>query len=61
MGKQIRRARLAKQLSQQDLATIMGVTRQCVSQWEHNVSTPRSWMLPQLAQALGITIETLYK
>lgn len=52
-GYRIKSARTAKGLSQGDVAAKLRVTRNAVSQWEHNKSTPKSKTLDKLAVILG--------
>lgn len=51
--------RLNAGLSQEDLAQRIEVPQQTIAFWERSGKTPRSEVLPQLAEALGVTIETL--
>ena len=57
----IRKLRLHAQLSQNELATRMGVTQGAVSQWETGESNPQVSALPELARALGCSIDELYE
>ena len=58
MGDRIKRARTARQLSQQTLADNIGVTRSAVSQWEHgNTKNMRPENLIRLAVALRTSPE----
>ncbi len=47
-------------MSQLQLAADMGVSQNCVSQWETEVALPRTRQLPQLAQVLGVEIGDLF-
>ena len=47
------------QLSQNELALILGVSQQCVAKWETGNSKPRADLLPKLARALNCTIDEL--
>ena len=51
--------RLNAGLSQEELAQRTGVPQQTIAFWERSGKTPRSEVLSQLAEALGITIEAL--
>ncbi len=53
-GEQIREARKKKNLSQEDLAEALGVTRQAVSKWENDSSIPQGINREILAQVLDI-------
>ena len=47
-------------LSQEELANKLGVSRQAVSKWETNATTPDIAILPQLALFFGVSIDTLF-
>jgi transcriptional regulator with XRE-family HTH domain len=53
-----RRRRLG--LSQTDLASLLGVTQQAVSDWERGITTPVTDSLPGLAAALDCRIDDLF-
>jgi len=46
-------------LSQEELAIRIGVPQQTIAFWERSGKTPRSEVLPGLAEALGVSIETV--
>ncbi len=48
-----------KGISQQELATVLGVAYQTVSKWETNVTFPDITLLPQLAQYFDVTVDEL--
>ena len=48
------------QMSQQQLAEVMGTTQTGVSNWENEVSLPRTREIPRLAAALGCQIGDLF-
>jgi transcriptional regulator with XRE-family HTH domain len=48
-------------LTQQELAEILGVSQSTVAMWETNNSLPRADKLPAIAKALGCTIDELLK
>lgn len=56
----IRTKRKEKKLSQQDLASLIGVNQTAVSQWERGVSMPSLDKAAMIAQALGCTIDDLF-
>lgn len=47
-------------LTQLQLAAEMGVGQNAVCAWESEVALPRARQLPELARALGCTIDELY-
>ena len=56
----LRRWRQYRNFSQQTLATILGVTRQTVSDWECGKSHPRWRHVQQLREILHAPIEALF-
>ena len=59
MGKRISDLRKNKGMTQEQLAQQVGVTAQAVSKWENDLSCPDISILPQLAEALGVTTDEL--
>lgn len=59
LGEKIYNLRKKKGLSQVDLADMLGVSRQSVSNWETGSSNPEIGKLSPLAQALGVTVDFL--
>ena len=59
MGKRISDLRKNKGMTQEQLAQVVGVTPQAVSKWENDLSCPDISILPQLAEALGVTTDEL--
>lgn len=60
IGKQIKTLRLAKGVTQEELAEYLGVSFQAVSKWETETSTPDIALLPNIAVFFGITIDELF-
>jgi transcriptional regulator with XRE-family HTH domain len=60
IGKNIAKYRKAKGLTQEELGAKLGVTNQAVSKWESEVSMPDVMLLPEIANALNITLDDLY-
>lgn len=60
IGKEIRRLREARGITQEALAEALHVTAQSVSKWERGTSMPDIQMLPQIAVYFGITIDQLF-
>lgn len=60
IGKQIKTLRLAKGVTQEELAEYLGVSFQAVSKWETEMSTPDIALLPNIAIFFGITIDELF-
>ena len=60
MGKEIRRLRNARGLTQEALAAALNVTAQTVSKWECGNSVPDVQLLPEIAVYFGVTIDQLF-
>lgn len=60
LGENIARGRRQSGLTQDELGSLLGVSPQAVSKWERNVACPDVMLLPQLARALGITLDALF-
>ena len=58
LGEQIRQARENKNLSQEALADMLGVSRQAVSKWENNSSLPQGLNRETLSQVLELEVPT---
>lgn len=58
LGQQIKQARENKNLSQEELASKLGVSRQAVSKWENNSAIPQGLNREMLSQALGLELFT---
>lgn len=61
MGNKIAQARKAKQLTQEQLAELMSVTRQSVSRWESEQTYPDMEKISALAEILGVSCDYLLK
>ena len=59
IGRRISRLRKEKDMTQPALADVMGVSFQAVSNWERGASMPDIGKLPELAQALGVSVDEL--
>ena len=58
IGKRIRETRLSKGYTQEDVANVLGITRQAVARWESNVSMPSTsnlMALPVSFKCLSLT------
>ena len=60
IGKEIRRLREMRGVTQESLAQTLNVTAQTVSKWERGTSLPDVLMLPQIAIYFGVTIDQLF-
>ena len=61
IGKFISSKRKEKNMTQRDLANIIGVTDRAVSKWERGVGCPDISLLDDLSKALNISIVELLK
>ena len=57
----LKRFRVAKNLTQEQAAEALGVSTQTVSRWECNVTLPDVAMLPKIAELYCVTIDDLYR
>lgn len=60
IGKEIKRLRTFRAISQSELAEVLNVTAQAVSKWESGTSHPDINQLPAIASYFGITIDELF-
>lgn len=59
IGEQIKAARKAKGVSQEELAVRLGVVRQTVSKWENGMSVPDADVLIKIAELLDVPVSQL--
>ena len=59
--KNLKRFRIAKNMTQEQAAEALGVSTQTVSRWECNTTLPDVTMLPKIAALYCVTIDDLYK
>ena len=59
IGKRIALLRKEKGLTQEELASHMGVSPQAVSKWENDQTCPDISALPKLARLFGVTVDEL--
>lgn len=60
IGKKIKNLRKNKNLTQEQLAEILGVSSQAVSKWENCISMPDIELLPIIARYFGITMDEFF-
>lgn len=60
IGEKIKVLRKEKNLSQESLAKILGVTFQAVSKWETNTTVPDVNLIPSIASFFGVSIDELF-
>ncbi|MEG2686715.1 MAG: helix-turn-helix transcriptional regulator, partial [Christensenellaceae bacterium] len=61
LGDRIRSLRGEKNLSQNDLAELLKVSRQSISKWETDGATPDLDKLVSMSEIFGVTLDTLIK
>ena len=59
--KNLKRLRVAKNMTQEQAAEALGVSTQTVSRWECNTTLPDVTILPKIAALYCVTIDDLYK
>ena len=60
IGEQIKALRKSKNISQETLAGVLGVTFQAVSKWETGTASPDVSLIPAIASFFGVSIDTLF-
>ncbi len=60
IGNKIRQMRIKAGLTQEQLASKLGVSGQSVSKWENEITMPDISLLPDIAEAFGISIDELF-
>lgn len=61
IGEKIYKLRTDKNLSQGDLADMLNVSRQSISKWENNITTPDLDKIIQMSDIFGISIDELVR
>ena len=59
IGEQIKKIRIEKGITQEQLGEMIGVTTQAVSRWERG-GTPDAEILPSIADVLGVSTDALF-
>jgi len=60
LGKNIRKHRKSKGLTQTELAEILGTAQYVITNYERGLRKPPADKIPQIAKALGVPLEDLY-
>jgi len=60
LSKNIKQFRLERNLTQEQLGTMLGISGQAISKWETSETYPDGSMLLPLAQALGVSLDRLF-
>ena len=61
LSQNIKRLRLEKNLTQEQLASMLGISAQAVSKWETTDTYPDGAILVPLAKALGVSLDELFE
>ena len=61
IGEKIQRCRKEQKMSQEDLASRLGVSRQAVSKWELNESVPDTENVVELGRIFRVSLDYLLK
>ena len=59
LGLKIKKLRLAKSMTQEELAEYTGVSSRAVSRWENGITFPDISLLPILANIFEVTVDEL--
>ena len=60
IGNRIRELRKANNMTQEQLAEIIGISFQAVSKWENNIALPDISLVPTLARIFGVTTDEIF-
>ena len=60
IGAKIRELRLARSMTQEQLAQRLNLSAQAVSKWENGITMPDIQLLPELSVVFGVTIDELF-
>ncbi len=60
LGEQLKKLRKEKQITQEQLAEVLGVSYQSVSRWELGACYPDMELVPSIANYFGVTIDQLF-
>ena len=60
-GKRLKAARIAKKMTQEELAEAVGVTKGAIGNYESEVSSPKENILIALMKVLGVDANYLYQ
>lgn len=61
LASNLRKLRLDKQLTQEQIAAKLGVSAQSVSRWETAATLPDVMLLPEIARLYGVLVDDLFK
>ena len=61
LSENLKKFRTARNLTQEQVASSLGVNAQTISRWECGTTLPDVLMLPEISELYGITVDDLYK
>jgi len=61
IGKNIKKLRSEKSVTQEQLAEFLSITYQSVSKWENNITSPDLYLIPAIAEFFEVSIDDLFK
>ena len=61
IGRRLKEARIAKNMTQEDLASAVGVTKGAIGNYETEVSSPKEPILIKLMEVLNVDANFLYQ
>jgi transcriptional regulator with XRE-family HTH domain len=61
IGSQVQALRIAQGMNKTALANRLGVSTTAVWNWEEENTTPRPHLVPKIAEALGVSVQSLLK
>ena len=61
VGKNIKRLRRERRITQMELAETLGVTAQAVSKWETKTNSPDIALIPKIAELFDVSIDELFE
>ena len=61
IGSKIKAARIEKKLTQEQVAELLGVSRQTISNWENEKSYPDIISVIKMSEYYGVTLDYLLK
>ncbi len=61
VGKNIKRLRRERRITQMELAETLGVTAQAVSKWETKANSPDIALIPKIAELFDVSIDELFE
>ncbi len=60
-SKNLKNLRVQKNLTQEQVAEVLGVSTQTISRWECNTTCPDIMLLPEIARLYCVTVDDLFK